>query len=175
MTNGLYMETKLNDFPTDLEFSLDKVGDDFIDNIYSKAFPHLERIEIVTDLETQKKGIDKYLVFDNGKKISVDEKRRRHDYGDILLEEYSNFERKTIGWLGRSKHTDYIAYILMDSKKIYLLPFLILQKCWIDNYFEWLNKYGRKFANNKIYNTSNIAIPTNVLLNEIKERLLLSQ
>jgi hypothetical protein len=162
----------MNDWPTDLEYSLDKVGDQFIDEIYYKAFPHLTGIEVVSDLELQKKGVDKILDL-SGKKVLVDEKRRRKDYGDILLEEYSNFERKTTGWLGRTKYTDYIAYILMDTKKVYLLPFLLLQKCWINNYKDWLAKYGRKFADNKVYQTSNIPIPTSILLEEIKKQITL--
>ena len=168
------METKLNDFNTDLEWSIDKTDDQEVDNVYFKAFPHLEKITPVTDLVTQKRGIDKVLTFSNGQTIYIDEKRRRKDYGDILLEEYSDFEKKKIGWLGREKYTDYIAYIIFPRKKVYLFPFLILQKTYRDNYFDWLLKYGRKLAPNKYYLTSTLPIPTEILLGAIKESMQLS-
>lgn len=164
----------MNNFPADLSYSLDKTDDTFVDEVYKKAFPHLKEIRVVTDLETQKKGIDKILVFEGGNTVFVDEKRRRKDYGDILLEEYSNWERKTVGWLGKTKYTDYIAYIVAESKKIYLLPFLLLQKCWVDNYSQWLTEYGRKFADNSIYHTSNIAIPTDILIDMLKKSMTIS-
>ena len=171
--DGMFMETKFNDFNLDLKYSLDNRDAAGLDNFYFRVFPHLERIELVEDLEQQKKGIDKILHFKNGKSILIDEKKRRKDYGDILLEEYSNFDNKKVGWLGREKYTDYIVYVIMESMTIYLLPFLLLQLAWIHNYKNWLNKYGRKFADNNSYRTSNIAIPPDVLLEVIKAELTL--
>ena len=96
----------MHDFHTDLEYSLDKSDDNDIDAVYRKAFPNLTNIEVVTDLEQQKKGIDKLLIFDSGKVILIDEKRRRRDYGDILLEEYSDFDRKKrAGYHGKNTRT----------------------------------------------------------------------
>jgi hypothetical protein len=168
------METKFNNFTRDLEFSFDTKDDDFINKFYFRVFPNLDKIENVILMELQKRGIDKILHFKNGKQVLIDEKKRRRNYGDILIEEYSNFETKKWGWISREKHTDYIVYIIMDIQKIYLLPFLLLQKAWIKNYKQWLSNYGRKNAKNYnannefIYTTSNIAIPTTVLLTAIK-------
>ena len=163
-----------NDFSTDLEYSLENNSDEEIDGKYYKAFPHLIRIEKVIDKERQMQGIDKILIFENGHRINVDEKKRRKDYGDILLEEYSDYDKKKIGWLGREKHTDYITYIVEPSKKIYFLPFILLQKVWRENYMDWVTTYGRKFAQNEFYRTSNIAVPTIVLLEKIKEAINLN-
>lgn len=80
-----------NDFQHDLEFSLE---DELFNQMYYKKFPHLEQIEIVSDIEQQKKGIDKILHLEGGKTIFIDEKKRRKDYGDILIEEYSDFDNK---------------------------------------------------------------------------------
>jgi len=162
----------MNNFKEDLIYSLEENYNDTIDSFYYNKFPHLKNIIIVEDLNLQKRGIDKILVLDSGKEIMVDEKKRRKDYGDILLEEYSNFEKKKKGWLARDKYTDYITYIITESNTIYLLPFLILQIVWIKNYTKWLNKYGRKFAPNIGYKTSNIPIPTNILLDEIKKQMV---
>lgn len=164
----------VNNFQTDLEFSLENNSDLEVNNAYYRAFPHLSEIKEVKDIETQKKGIDKILVFEAGNECFVDEKKRREDYGDILLEEYSDFDNKKPGWLGREKYTDYISYVILPTKKMYLFPFLILQKAWLDNYYEWLSVYGRRFAQNKTYRTSNIPIPTNVLLDELKNAYQLS-
>lgn len=152
-----------NDFQEDLKYSLNAEHDKLFNDLYSKKFPHLERIEIVNDIQKQKKGIDKILHLKCGKTIFIDEKKRRKDYGDILIEEYSDFENKKVGWIGGEKHTDYIVYLIVPSKVVYFLPFTILQLTWIDNWRSWLELYGRKFAKNKHYTTSSIPIPERVL------------
>lgn len=160
-----------NDFHNDLDFSLDASNEQFIDCAYKHLFPHIIEIQKVNDLKLQKQGIDKILITDSGKTILIDEKIRRRWYGDILLEEYSDFDNKIVGWLNKTKYTDYIAYIVIPAKVLYLLPFLLLQKVWLKNYHRWLEEYGRKFAINKTWKTSNIPIPINILLNEIKDSM----
>ena len=157
----------MNDFDIDLQYSIEARDNQDLDNFYKSIFPDLKEIEFVEDLELQKKGIDKILHFNNGKSVLIDEKKRRKDYGDILLEEYSNYEEKTWGWLGREKHTDYLIYYVVPANKIYIFPFLILQLTWLRNYNNWLEQYGRKFAINKNYKTSNIPVPTEILLKEL--------
>lgn len=161
----------MNDFQIDLEYSLKERDNVLFDNLYYRVFPHLQKIKFVTDLKLQKQGIDKELIFGNGKHIFIDEKKRRKDYGDILLEEYSNWECKVIGWLGKSKKTDYIVYAIMPTKTVYFLPFLLLQKAWLHNYKNWLRKYGRIFADNPGYKTSNIAVPTLEVLDSIRAEM----
>lgn len=171
MINGQHGET--NNFNLDLRYSLENRDTEGLDKFYFKVFPNLEKIENVEDLGLQKKGIDKILHFKNEKKILIDEKKRRKDYGDILLEEYSDYDNKKVGWLGRTKHTDYIVYVIMESMTIYLLPFLLLQKAWISNYKNWSEKYERKFAQNNGYRTSNIPVPAEELLTAIKNEMVL--
>lgn len=163
--------SKFNDFNINLQYSIDNNDDKILSDLYYRVFPLLKSIEIVSDIELQKKGIDKILHFFNGKKLFIDEKKRRKNYNDILIEEYSVFENKTWGWLNRGMITDYIVYIIMDVKIAYFLPFQLLQKAWLRNYTQWLNEYGRIFAQNKNYRTSNIPIPTNVLLDSIKHEI----
>jgi len=161
----------INDFHRDLEWSLNASDCELLDEFYHRAFPHLERIEVVEDLSLQRQGIDKRLVLDNGKAVLVDEKLRRKDYGDILLEEYSVWEQKKVGWLGRHKATDYIVYAIMPSGKVYLLPFLLLQKAWLKHYSVWLERYGRKRAVNDGYVTTNIPVPTAEVLGAIRAEM----
>ena len=123
----LWQPIMTNNFQTDLEYSLEANDDNYINSRYFVAFPHLIKVETNNDLELQYKGIDKILHFSSGHTYYIDEKKRRKDYGDILLEEYSNYETKRIGWLAKNKYTDYISYIIYPAKKLYLLPFLLLQ------------------------------------------------
>jgi len=164
----------MGQFNIDLEYSLKEGEDELLNNFYFRLFPQLKEIQIVQQIDLQKQGIDKILIFQNGKEIWIDEKKRRIAYPDILLEEYSNFDKKIWGWLGRTKKTDYIVYAVMPSKKVYLLPFLLLQKVWLKNYQNWLNQYGRLFAQNKDYRTSNIPVPTQILLEAIKKEMSVS-
>ena len=150
-------------FEKDLNYSLDLEDDKIFNEVYYKKFPHLKRIETITDIARQRKGIDKILHLHCGKKILIDEKKRRKDYGDILIEEYSDLDKKKVGWISREKYTDYIVYFVMPSKKVYFLPFILMQLAWIENYEIWKNKYGRKIADNKTYKTSNIPVPLKVL------------
>src|SRR3990167_11227785 len=100
----------MNDFQTDLEYSLESGEDILFDNFYKRIFGNsLERIELVTDLKLQYKGIDKILHFTSGKTITIDEKKRLKDYGDILIEIWSNTEKRTLGWVFKP-YTDYIIY-----------------------------------------------------------------
>lgn len=164
-------QRNINNFTVDLEYSLQERGNDLFDDLYYRIFPHLQEVKLVKDINLQKQGIDKELIFDNNKRLFIDEKKRRKNYGDILLEEYSNWERRVIGWLGKSKKTDYIVYAIMPTQKVYFLPFLILQKAWLHKYKKWLKQYGRKFALNNGYTTSNIPVPVDVLMNTIKEEM----
>ncbi len=164
----------MNVFQQDLVYSYEANSDKSINNAYFKAFPHLVRIEVVESLPLQMRGIDKILHFSEGNSVNVDEKKRRKDYGDILLEEYSNWQTKRVGWLGKTKYTDYITYVIEPTKQIYFFPFLLLQRIWLDNYHDWIAKYGRKFAKNDGYVTSNVAIPKSILLNELQAAFSLS-
>jgi len=163
---------RMNSFEEDLKYSL-KNGNDWINNFYWKKFKHhgLKEIIEVKDAERQKKGIDKILKFDNDNELWLDEKKRREDYGDFLLEEYSNKRKRTLGWLNKTKMTDYIAYICMPTKKIYLLPFMLLQLAWIKNYSQWKKIYGIKKAKNDGYITTNIPVPKEELFRAIREEM----
>lgn len=100
----------------------------------------------------------------------TDEKKRRKDYGDILLELWKNKENRRPGWLFYSQ-CDYIVYAVLESDKIYLLPTLLLQMAWRNNSNEWLSQYQKKEALNYGYTTVNIPIPADILLNAISAEM----
>jgi len=160
----------LNDFHADLKYSLENRDDITLNDFYKKAFPLAESVAFCEDLTLQKKSIDKIIRFKNGKSVTVDEKKRRVDYGDILLELWSNKERKKAGWLFYSE-CDYIVYAVLPAGVAYLLPVLLLQMAWKNNRAEWERSYKKHLADNKLYRTENIAIPTNVLLYAISAEM----
>jgi hypothetical protein len=167
---------KLNEFHVDLKYSQDKTEDQIINDFYRKFFPNMKEVKATSNfnLTAQKSGIDKIITLNNGKEIKIEEKKRRTDYGDILLEEWSNFEKKKKGWTGDpGKTSDYIIYVILP--KIYIFPYDILQLAWRENYFTWLNKAkdnkdGFKYveAPNPGYTTTNVAVPINILFEAIQ-------
>lgn len=169
-TIGRYGEINTNDFHKDLEYSLECRDDEILNEFYIRAFPLAERIEFCEDMDSQTSGVDKIIHFPGGRMVTVDEKKRRKDYGDILLELLKNKEKKRPGWLFYSE-CDYIVYAVMDAKKVYLLPVLLLQMAWKNNRKTWEGKYEKKDALNIGYTTQNIPIPTSVLLNAIRSEM----
>lgn len=165
--DGRCGEINCNDFATDLAYSLDFADDQSLNGFYLRAFPLASRVEFCGDMQNQSSGVDKIIHFSNGKTVTVDEKKRRKDYGDILLELWKNKEQKKPGWLYYSA-CDYIVYAIPDSNKIYLLPTILLQMAWKKNRAEWESLYKRVLAKNKGYTTENIPIPTEVLLSALR-------
>lgn len=142
---------------------------------YSLTFRNVAEIIKVEDKALQiEQGIDTIVVFENGKRISFDEKFRSKDYGDILLEEisvwrtfpqlnnkligskepitYSMIEQYDLspGWTRKNSHVDYITYVFRKSKRVYFLPFLLLRRAFDKHYETWLkesiwyNKRGKQ-------------------------------
>lgn len=159
-----------NDFHVDLAYSLEKQDDTMLDSFYRRIFLGLNRIEFMSDLDVQRTGVDKRLHFQSGKVVTIDEKKRRNDYGDILLELWSVLEQNKRGWLYKCQ-CDYIVYAVMPSHKVYLLPSLLLKRAWLDHEIEWGLLYPVKDAKNTGYTTRNIAIPTEILLQAISAEM----
>jgi len=166
---------KINNFQTDLEYSLLERENIIFNNFYYRVFPGLEHIEIVnfnTDFgkKLQKSGVDKILCFKSGYTLSIDEKKRREVYSDILLETWSVWEKRIRGWLYTCQ-CEYIVYVKMPIRKIYLLPVFLLKSVWMKNGLLWLNKYKNITAKNNGYVTKSVAIPDEILLTAIKEQM----
>ncbi len=161
---------KVNDFNRDLEYSLNQRDCEVLDAFYRRVFPDLVTIEVVTDIALQRKGIDKILHLAHGQKIGVDEKKRRSDYGDILLELWSIKERRVEGWLFTT-HCHYIVYVIMPTGKVYLLPTVLLRQAWAKNERTWRQQYAEISAPNPGYTTISIGIPPAVLLPAIEAEI----
>ena len=89
------------------------------DVIYTTYFPELKKIEEIKDKRRQFRGHDVHLHFNNGEKMVIDEKVRRSDWNDILIEYLSNKQTGREGWIYKNE-SDYLAY-LFPKKGCYLL------------------------------------------------------
>jgi len=163
-----------NDFKKDLEFSHDAEGLSLWREIYSKAFPGCKTKDNRADGELQRHGIDRTIVLESGKAIYCDEKIRRVDYGDILLEYISNDKHNTLGWVCKPLFCDYIAYAVLPIRKCYLFPVPQLQKAWIDNKDRWMGSFKLVKAPNKTYNTLSVCVPTSEVFRAIGQALRIS-
>jgi len=145
-------------------------------DVYRKAFgSSLQSIvNIREDGWAQRGGIDRLLIFRSGKTLNSDEKVRTKDYGDILLEEWSNYERKTHGWAMRESATDVISYAIVPPQRCFLFPFPTLRKAFMENRLSWAKTFGRRVAQNRGYRTVSIPVPIDVLMNAISAAMVVS-
>ena len=162
----------MNEFNTDLAFSHSAEDSEIWPTIYSKAFPRFKAMTNTRDDgQLQRAGIDRTIVLASGKAIYVDEKVRRKDYGDILVEYVSNDRKNTPGWGEKPLFCDFIAYAILPSRKCFILPVIQLQTAWAEHKNEWLEKYGIRKAVNTGYNTLNCPVLINVLFKAIGQAL----
>lgn len=152
--------------------------------IYQKAFPDMTAmLNHRQDGQHQRQGIDRSIIMNNSKQFLVDEKVRGRNkktgkvYTDILLEYWSDYERKVLGWANKPLLADYIAYTIMPLGKCYLLPVPQMQQTWAFNRDHWIAKYGTIKAYNKdkwsgrTWATWSCCIPSNVLFQAIGQCL----
>jgi hypothetical protein len=173
---------KIHNFNDSLAFSKAHTKSPWWDACYKKAFPTLlQSITVDNDGWAQRSGIDRILMLECGRVIKVDEKVREKDYGDILLEIYSDMRAKKYGWAIKSLDCEFIAYAIAPANKCYLFPTLILQKTLRDNKEKWkklaregLSGFSFKEAKNTNWTTLNLAVPSNILMESMKDSLLIT-
>jgi hypothetical protein len=137
-------------------------------DVYRRAFPDLEAaVRIRGDGWGQRGGIDRVLVLASGKTLTVDEKIRSQDWDDILLEYYSDHERRTPGWIAKDLACDLIAYAFEPSRRCYLFPFQTLRAAWRANALDWTRLYPRVEAVNSGYISVSVAVPIRVLMESL--------
>jgi hypothetical protein len=123
--------------------------------------------------EWQRHGVDKLLYFANGKCLSVDEKKRAHDYGDFLAEIWSPYygskdPRNREGWtVNASKVCDFVAYG-PSGGVYYLLPFEILRLTTRREYLKWTERITRRDFTDAGYKTINRSVSWNELFKAMR-------
>lgn len=151
---------EVHDFRKSLEASYRYAEAPWWADVYRQAFPGFASMVCVrNDGWAQRGGIDRVITLRSGKTLTVDEKVRERDYGDIALERWSNEARKEPGWVQKDLACDFIAYAIAPTRTCYLLPFLPLRRAWIDHGREWCARYPEIRANNRNYVTVSVGVP----------------
>lgn len=149
--------------------------------VYKEAFPTLLSMASVrADGWAQRGGIDRVLTLASGKTLWVDEKVREKDWPDILLEMWSDRDRRVPGWVAKDLACDYIAYAFVPNEQCYLLPFHTLRKAWQKHREEWVKSARQKKdgfrmveAQNETYVTESVAVPIDLLLKALSEAMVI--
>lgn len=163
----------MHDFHTDLAYSHAQSDQPWWEQVYRQAFPSMvTMVDVRKDGWAQRGGIDRLVVLRDGTSIKVDEKVRRQDYDDILLERWSDRDRQVPGWVQKDLTCDFIAYAFARSGFCYLLPFQPLRRAWRTRGKEWIATYRAVLADNGSYVTESVPVPTDVLLDAISAALV---
>lgn len=147
-----------------LSFSERASDESFWLSVYRKAFPGMvNHMPCPGDNETQRAGIDRLILLNNGRVLRIDEKKREKVYPDILLEYISVDTTGAPGWIEKNLAIDYLAYAFMPTQRVYLLDWLTLRRAWVANRDNWKRTYRRISAQNIGYKTWSVAVPIVVL------------
>ena len=144
-------------------------------DLYRQAFPTLVSAVCVRDDGwAQRGGIDRVLTLACGRTFTVDEKVRTSEWPDILLEQWSDEERRKPGWVQKPLACDFIAYAFAPSRRCYLLPVALLQRAWRMHGRDWIACYGQRRARNVGYVTASVPVPFPVLESAIVDAMRVS-
>ena len=150
------------------------------EEVYRRAFVDFKAMHRVTeDGWAQRGGIDRQVILSGGRIVRVEEKVRYEDYPDILLEYWSNYERRTEGWASKALAVDYIAYAFVPSQRCYMFPADLLRRVFRENGREWIvagrerrGGFREVKAKNVGYTTYNVAVPIHILMKKLSESIV---
>lgn len=149
-----------HDFATSLTLSHSYAQAPWWMDIYRRAFPTLiSAVMVRDDGWAQRGGIDRVITLACGRVYTVDEKVRTNDWPDILLEQWSDEERRVPGWVQKPLACDFIAYAFAPSRRCYLLPVALLQRAWRLQGRGWITAYGQRRARNPGYVSTSVPVP----------------
>ena len=172
---GQRVDAVVHNFADSLEWSQDLSNEPAWAEFYKRLFPDLvTSVRIDCDCELQRHGVDRILHFGNGMQLTVDEKNRWKKYKDVLLERWSDYDRRTPGWtIDDGKICDYIAYVIHPHSLCYFMPYPILRMAFTTHWEEWQAEFERKtgyeyrFAPNKFngrsWKTANIPVEWDIV------------
>lgn len=173
MGESIMLNAVIHDFQEQLEYSTDLSDESSWVAFYKRLWPDMiAAVRIDKNSQFQKWGIDREILLPNGKRFSVDEKKRKEAYNDLLLEEWSvcdfDYDKKIVkrgiksGWsVDPDKRCDFVAYAVQPLGKCYLLPFELTRQTCLHNFPRWkkVAAWYPKAARNNGYTTVNVAVP----------------
>lgn len=143
---------------------LEESSRDRFDSIYLIYCAGLKKIEVIRDKYRQYRGHDVHLIFDDGKVLVIDEKVRRRDWDDILIEYLSNKETGRKGWI-YGNESKYLVY-LFPQKGCYFLDTLMIKKWVLDKQSSFWGLRDVEAVNKRnlmFYTTVSKAVPLDYL------------
>ncbi len=104
-------------------------------NPYLENYPFpRSQIKIYQDNDTQKKGLDKRILFNDGRSFIVEEKVRYQDYGDVFVERWEDKRIWKVGWgWDTDIICDYLAYAIWPRSLCIFINFKQFQTLLIKN------------------------------------------
>lgn len=165
-----------HNFSRSLAFSHEYADAPWWQDVYRTAFgPLLSCASVRNDGWAQRKGIDRIVITADGRTIKVDEKVRKQDWPDFLLERWSDEDRRSAGWAQKPLECEFIAYAFVPSATCYLFPTLTLQRAWVRHGRDWINTYDEIRAYNeeggRHWTTVSVAVPRAVVLSALADAM----
>jgi hypothetical protein len=118
--------------------------------------------------------VDRVLTLACGRTLTIDEKIRTEVWPDILLEQWSDEERRIPGWVQKPLACDLIAYAYAPTGLCFLLPVVPLQRAWRQQGRSWIDLYGQRRARNPGYVSVSVPVPRTVLMWAIVDAMVVS-
>lgn len=177
----------IHDFAASLAWSQNWSEAPWWEPLYREAFPTMVGMRTIKrDGWAQRGAIDRLVDLRDGTRMKIDEKVREKHRDDILLETWSDKQRKTKGWAHPYSDLtcDYIAYAFAPTCICYLLPYQTIRrvvKVQGDRWFElcYQRRDGFFLAETtsrhqgRTWKTEGMCIPTLVLLDAIRDALVI--
>ena len=158
----------MHDFQESLKWGEAASDAPFWSAVYEKAFPNLSsQMRNRGDNIAQRRGVDRILFLNNGNTLYVDEKKRKIDYNDILLEFISVDKTGAPGWIEKDLAIDYLAYAFMPSCRCYLFDWPLLFRAWKNYGKSWKKQHKIITAHNYEYDTISVAVPIPIVMKAV--------
>jgi len=157
----------IHDFDERLKWSKNASLEAFWNEVYRKAFPNMLKYDLYSG---KRRGVHRRIYLPDSKIVYIKETKRKKEYPDIALEYISVSTTGAPGWIEKDLEIDYIAYAFMDSKRVYLLDWPMLQQTWRLHKDEWKKQHRKVVAENEGYRTISVAVPTS----ELRDAIIMS-
>ena len=113
----------------------------------------------------QKAGIDRWVTLASGETVSVQEKTRKRQVRDLLLElrHVAADGRTWAGWANQDGKADFLLYVSKTDGECRLWRTADLQRVLRRNYFGWQKRFPIRCSRNRGYETEFICVPLSLL------------
>jgi len=157
------------------------------DAAYGALFPKSRIERPVADLTMQRRGIDARIWTGTDHQQTIDEKTRRVNYGDIALEYVHVYASggESAGWMNLDLSIDWLGYAVPSVAGgvgcVTFIPWAPLRRAWGKLRTEWIGLAERSEAgfqlvksgrNNNGYMTYSVAVPRRVLLDSVRDSMM---